>query len=419
MKKEGKPVLDLQKTDEQVRAILGLAKDERVDFTNTEVAFADRSDKDLKKMAWLFGLMNKHWLVGLGSKIGLAAVKLRLPFVKTAVKNTIFEQFCGGTTLLNAQPTIDRLYKSNVLAILDYGAEGKETEEDFNLTMNETIRAIEFAATNKSAPMVSCKVTGLARLGLLESMSCNESLTEEEKGAYKNVLKRLDAICHKAAQTEDVSVLVDAEESWIQPAIDHMVNLLMRRYNKDRAVVYNTFQMYRTDRLEYLTQSFDVARKHHYILGAKLVRGAYMEKERDRAKEKGYPSPINPSKEATDSKYNTALRFCLEHYEQIACINASHNTESCQLMADLIREKNIPRNHPHLMFCQLYGMSDNLTYNLAVHGYTSAKYVVYGSVWDVVPYLIRRAAENTSVTGDMSREYSLVMQEMRRRGLQS
>ena len=417
MKKEGKPVPDFALSDAVVREALGLERSERVDFTNTEVAFRDRTDKELKKMAWLFGLMNKHWLVGLGSKIGMAAVKLRLPFVETAVKNTIFEQFCGGTTLLNAQPTIDRLYQSNVLTILDYGAEGKETEGDFNLTMNETIRAIEFAARNESAPMVSCKVTGLARFGLLEHISEGRPLDAELRAEYKNVLKRLDAICHKAASTKDVSVLVDAEESWIQAAIDHMVNLLMRRYNQERAVVYNTFQMYRHDRLSFLTQSFDLARKHRYILGAKLVRGAYLEKERDRAAEKGYPSPINTSKEATDDLYNTAVKFCLEHYQQLAMINATHNVRSCQLMADLIREKNIPRNHPHLMFCQLMGMSDNLTYNLAAHGYTAAKYVVYGSVWDVVPYLIRRAAENTSVTGDMSREYGLVMQEMRRRGL--
>lgn len=417
MKKEGKPVPDFAKTDEVVRQALGISKEERVDFMNTEVAFKDRSDKELRKMAWLFGLMNKHWLVGLGSRIGMAAVKLRLPFVETAVKNTIFEQFCGGTTLLNAQPTIDRLYGSNVLTILDYGAEGKDSEEDFNLTMNETMRAIEFAATNESAPMVSCKVTGLARFGLLEHISADQPLDAGLRSEYKNVLKRLDAICHKAATTKDVSVLVDAEESWIQPAIDHMVNVLMRRYNQERAVVYNTFQLYLNDRLEFLTRSFDQAKTHGFILGAKLVRGAYLEKERERAEEKGYPDPTNPSKEATDDMYNTALRFCLEHYDQLAMINASHNAESCRLMADLIREKNIPRNHPHLMFCQLYGMSDNLTFNLAAHGYTAAKYVVYGSVWDVVPYLIRRASENTSVTGDMSREYGLVMQEMKRRRL--
>ena len=400
-----------------MRQALGISKKERVDFTNTEIAFKDRSDRELRKMAWLFGLMNKHWLVGLGSRIGMAAVKLRLPFVETAVKNTIFEQFCGGTTLLNAQPTIDRLYERNVLTILDYGAEGKDSEEDFNLTMNETMRAIEFAAINKSAPMVSCKVTGLARFGLLQHISEDKPLHGELRSEYKNVLKRLDAICHKAACTKDVSVLVDAEESWIQPALDHMVNLLMRRYNQERAVVYNTFQLYLKDRLEFLTRSYDQAKEHGYILGAKLVRGAYLEKERERAKEKGYPDPTNPSKEATDNMYDTALKFCLEHYQQLAMINASHNAESSRLMADLIREKNIPRNHPHLMFCQLYGMSDNLTFNLAAHGYTAAKYVVYGSVWDVVPYLIRRASENTSVTGDMSREYGLVMQEMKRRGL--
>lgn len=417
MKKEGKPVPDFAETDAMVREALGISKDERVDFTNTEIAFKRRSDKELRKMAWLFGLMNKHWLVGLGSRVGMAAVKLRLPFVETAVKNTIFEQFCGGTTLLNAQPTIDRLYESNVLTILDYGAEGKDSEEEFNLTMNETMRAIEFAATNESAPMVSCKVTGLARFGLLEHLSEGKSMEAELRSEYESVLKRLDAICHKAASTKDVSVLVDAEESWIQPAIDYMVNTLMRRYNKKRAVVYNTFQLYLSDRLEFLTRSFAQAKEQGYILGAKLVRGAYLEKERERAREKGYPDPTNPNKATTDDKYNTALKFCLDHYEQLAVINASHNVESNQLMADLIREKNIPRTHQHVMFCQLYGMSDNLTFNLAAHGYTAAKYVVYGSVWDVVPYLIRRASENASVTGDMSREYSLVMQEMKRRGL--
>jgi len=417
MKKEGKPVPDLAKTDAMVREILGISREERVDFSDTEIAFKGRSNKELRKMAWLFGLMNKHWLVGLGSRIGMAAVKLRLPFVESAVKNTIFEQFCGGTTLLNAQPTIDRLYESNVLTILDYGAEGKDSEEDFNLTMNETMRAIEFAATNESAPMVSCKVTGLARFDLLEHISQDKPLTDELRNEYDSVLKRIDAICYKAATTRDVSVLIDAEESWIQPAIDEMVNTVMGRYNKERAVVYNTFQLYLSDRFDFLSRSYDQARKEGYILGAKLVRGAYLEKERERAREKGYPDPTNPTKEATDDMYNQALTFCLDHYKQLALVNASHNAESCRLMADSIREKNIPRNHPHLMFCQLYGMSDNLTFNLAAHGYTAAKYVVYGSVWDVVPYLIRRASENTSVTGDMSREYGLVMQEMKRRGL--
>lgn len=387
-----------------------------VDFSNTEVAFAAKSDKELRKAAWLFGLMNKHWLVGLGSKLGVAAIKLRLPFVESVVKSTIFEQFCGGTTLFETQQTISRLYDYKVLTILDYGAEAKETEDDFNKTMNETIRAIDFAAEHASVPVVSSKITGLARFELLEDISKDIPFTKASRQEYKYVLKRLDAICHMA-RLKGVGVFFDAEESWIQGAIDHLVNLMMRRYNTEKVVVYNTFQLYRKDRLQFLIDSFNQAEQTGYLLGAKLVRGAYMEKERDRAERLGYPSPIHDTKEATDDAYNTALRFCLDNYEKIASCNACHNVDSNLLQAELIARKGLPKDHPHLNFCQLYGMSDNITYNLANQGYNVAKYVPYGPVKEVVPYLIRRAQENSAVTGDMSREYQLVHKEVKRRGL--
>ena len=387
-----------------------------IDFSNTEIAFSDKSDKELKRAAWLFSMMNKAWLVNIGSSLTMLALQTRIPFVKSIIKNTMFRQFVGGTTLLECQHNIDRLYRNNTLTILDYGAEAKTSEKDFNQTMNETIRAIEFAASNESAPVVSAKITGLARFDLLESIQNGEPLTKATRREYRSILKRVDSVCFVASEKK-VGVFFDAEESWIQFTIDHLVNLMMKRYNKKEVIVYNTFQMYRIDRLQFLFHSFDRANKGGYMLGAKLVRGAYMEKERDRAQEMGYPSPIHPNKAATDDAYNTALRFCVDNYERIASCNATHNADSCKLQADLIAERNIDKKHPHLNFCQLYGMSDHITFNLAHAGYNVAKYVVYGQVREVVPYLVRRANENKAVTGDMSREYKLIDKELKRRKL--
>ena len=416
MNKAGKPVIDAEQIRKAVQAVMDGNKAPVVDFSNTEIAFADKSDKELKKAAWLFGLMNMHWLVGIGSKVGVAAIRLHLPFVESVVKNTIVEQFCGGTTLLECEKNIARLARQQTFTILDYGAEAKEKEEDFNHTMNETIRAIEFASRSQHIPVVSTKITGLARFALLEAVQRGEPFTAETRVEYKSVLKRMDAICHTAART-GVAVFFDAEESWIQDSIDHLVTVMMRRYNREKVVVYNTFQMYRKDRLQFLIHSFNQAQEGGYRLGAKLVRGAYMEKERERAERLSYPSPIHPNKEATDDAFNTAVRFCVDNYERVASCNASHNATSCLLQAELIHQKGIARNHPHLNFCQLYGMSDHLTFNLSRAGFNVAKYVPYGPVREVVPYLIRRAQENSSVTGDMSREYQLVQHEMKRRGL--
>lgn len=414
----GKPVPKISKELERMAKYI--AGDSlpmvNIDFDNTEIAFAHKSDKELKKSAWLFGMMNKHWLVGLGSKLGIAAIKLHLPFVESLVKRTIFDQFCGGTTLLETQKTVDRLNKHKVLTILDYGAEGKEKEEDFNITMNETIRAIEFASQTEGIPVVSTKITGMARFNLLADVQKQVPFNSETRPEYRNVLKRMDAICH-VASTNGVKVFFDAEESWIQDTIDHLVTVMMRRYNRGKVVVYNTFQLYRADRLQFLVHSYNLAQKGGYMLGAKLVRGAYMEKERERASTQGYPSPIHENKAATDDAFNAAVRFCVDNYKDIASCNASHNRESAMLQAELIAHKQLPLDHPHLNFCQLYGMSDNLTFNLAEAGYNVAKYVPYGQVREVVPYLIRRAQENSSVTGDMSREYQLVNKELKRRGV--
>jgi proline dehydrogenase len=388
-----------------------------IDFTNTEIAFAHLSNQELKRTAWLFSMMNKPWLVKYGSSLALWSVENGLPLAETVVKNTVFKQFVGGTTLLDSQPSIERLARHHTLTILDYGAEAKETELDFNHTMNENIRAIDFAARSvTSVPVISTKITGLARFGLLERMQSAEALSRDEVIEYRNALKRVDAICYHASN-KGVAVFFDAEESWIQDSIDHLVWLMMRRYNKKQVVVYNTFQCYRKDRLQFLTESFDRAQEAGFKLGAKLVRGAYMLKESIRAQEMGYENPINPDKNATDDLYNTALRFCLDHLDQLAVCNASHNAESALLQVQIMEKKGIPRDHPNTLFSQLYGMSDNLTFNLASAGFRVAKYLPYGQVKEVIPYLIRRAQENTSVTGDAGREFLLIQQEVKRRGL--
>ncbi len=387
-----------------------------LDFSNTEIAFAHLSDDELKKVSWLFYTMNKQWLVDIGAKIGLKAIKMNLPFVESIIKSTIFDQFCGGTTLLNTEPTINLLAKSGVHTVLDYGAEGKEDEQAFNKTMNENRRAIDFASTNEHVPIMSTKISGLTSNALLKKVQIRKAITWDDLKAYRILLKRIDSICHRAAE-KGMSVFIDAEETWIQNTIDHLVNIMMARYNKTKVVVYNTFQMYRKDSLQNLVDSYNLAKKKGYLLGAKLVRGAYMEKERERAAEQGYPSPIHNTKDATDDSYNMGIRFCLDNMDVIASSASTHNAESNLLLANLVAEKGIDKKDERIHFCQLYGMSDAITFNLAKSGYRVGKYVPYGAVSDVIPYLIRRAEENSSIKGDMSREYAMVMKELKRRKL--
>ena len=387
-----------------------------IDFTNTEIAFSNKTNKELKKMAFLFKWMNRPWFVKIGSFAGLIGIKLRFPFVKTIVRRTIFEQFVGGETLLDCQTAIDKLYRENALTILDYGAEGKTTEEELNAVMMELTRAVDFAASNSSVPVVSTKLTGLVDNDLLIKVQNKESLSVGEQTRFDQFRERVDSICARAAEL-GVGVFIDAEESWLQQPIDDLADELMAKYNQQKVIVYNTFQLYRHDRLQFLRDSFEKAKKEGYMLGAKLVRGAYMEKERERAEKMGYPSPIHVDKQATDKDFDDAVRFCVDHYQEVASCVATHNLESSLLQARLIEEKGILKSHPHLNFCQLYGMSDHITFNIAIQGFNVAKYVPYGHVREVLPYLIRRAKENSSVSGEISREYQLIKTEMKRRGI--
>ncbi len=390
--------------------------DHRIDFSNTEIAFKHQSDKELKKAHWLFKMMNNPNLVSVGSTLGLFAIKFRLPFAQSIIKKTIFEHFCGGTNLLDCQKSIDDLYRFKTLTILDYGAESKSSEEDLDHVRDETIRAIELAASNASVPVVSTKVTGLVDNDVLIKLQLKEELSDSEKYEFDKLKERLHKIGSRARDLK-VAVFIDAEESWMQDPIDELVNEMMELYNKDEAIIYNTYQLYRNDKLPQLIADHKVAQEKGYILGAKLVRGAYMDKERDRAIEKNYPSPIHENKEATDQCFNDGIRYCMEHYLEIASCCASHNVESNRLQAQLIDDLNIPPSHPHVNFCQLYGMSDYVSFNLADAGYNVAKYVPYGPIREVIPYLIRRAKENSSVTGEMSRELNLISKEIKRRGL--
>jgi proline dehydrogenase len=387
-----------------------------LDLYNTEIAFSHLSNNALVKTARLFKLMGNPTFVNLGTKLGLLAVKMRFPLTETIIRKTIFNQFCGGENLLGCQKTIDYLYKQDTLTILDYGAEAKSSEEDLDKVMRELTRAVEFAASNNSVPVVSTKLSGLADNELLTKVQDNQALNASEQRAFRKLHERVNHICARAHEL-GVGIMIDAEESWLQDTLDDLVDEMMAKYNKQRVVVYNTFQLYRHDRLAFIHESYEKARKEGYLLGAKLVRGAYMEKERERAKEMGYPSPIQVDKEATDKDYNEAIRFCVEHYDTLASCNACHNIKSNEIQAELILSKNIQRNHPHLNFCQLYGMSDYITFNLADHGFNVAKYLPYGPIREVMPYLIRRAQENTAIRGEMSRELEFLEREIERRKL--
>ncbi|MCW3123681.1 MAG: Proline dehydrogenase [Flavipsychrobacter sp.] len=383
------------------------------EFDNTEIAFKYRSDKELKRARFLFSSMGSPVLTSIGMKMTSLAISWNLP-VKGLIRHTLFDQFCGGETMDEAAKTAAVIGKYGVDTILDYGVEGKESEEDFDTAVPEFIKAIEYAAKNKNIPFISIKITGFAHFALLEKIHAETLLTEEENAAWKRVFLRIDRIC-KAAADNKIMVLVDAEESWIQKPVDDLADAMMDRYNKTRAVVYNTFQMYRHDRLVFLKESYEFARSKGFILGAKLVRGAYMEKERNRAAEKGYPSPIQPNKEATDKDYNDAVLFCLQHLDDLALFVGTHNEESNLLAAVYMHEHHIPAGTDRVHFSQLYGMSDNISFNLAHAGYNVAKYLPYGPVKDVLPYLMRRAQENTSVAGQTGRELMLISREIARR----
>ena len=382
-------------------------------FENTEIAFRHSSNNALKRAYWLFKIINVNFLVKIGPPITNFAIKIGLP-IKGLIKATIFNHFCGGETIAGCDHTIKNLAKGGVGTILDYSIEGEDDEQVFDHTRDEIIRTIERASGDKAVPITVFKVTGVGRFSLLEKLDAAQELTADEQKEWKKVQQRVLDICGKAFKLS-IPVMIDAEETWIQKTIDLLALDMMNRFNKEKAIVYNTYQLYRHDKLQSIKDDYLQAVDEGFILGAKIVRGAYMEKERRRAAEQGYPSPIQPDKEAADKDYNAALKFCVDHIDRIAFVAGTHNEQSCQLLAELLSDKNIDPKNPHVYFSQLLGMSDNLSFNLANANYNVAKYVPYGPIKAVLPYLFRRAQENTAIAGQMSRELSLIVKEKRRR----
>jgi proline dehydrogenase len=390
-----------------------------ISFDNTQNAFAYKSNKALKSAKYLFGFMGYPKLVQLGTRLVPTMLKAGLP-IKGIIRNTIFKQFVGGETLAETIPVSHMLSNYGVDVILDYGVEGKEGEENFDHATQVFIDVINHAASQKNIPFISIKVTGLASHELLQTLHEAPRLrsgihdNEIEQAAWDRVRERMYAICEAAAE-KNIGVLVDAEESWIQDPIDRLTMEMMAVFNKQKAVVFNTIQLYRHDRLHFLRISHQIAEEQGFILGLKLVRGAYMEKERALALEKNRQSPIQSSKEATDADYNEAVQFCMDHIHSTAVIIASHNEQSNLLAAKLLDEMMLPHNHPHVHFSQLYGMSDTITFNLAKEGFNVSKYLPFGPIQDVIPYLMRRAQENTSVSGQTGRELLQLKRELARR----
>lgn len=385
------------------------------DFHDTATAFADKSNSELKEKHRLFKMLNSPVLNSIGSAVAKFALSIGLP-VEGLIKKTVFEQFCGGETIEECEGSIEKLHASKIGAVLDYSVEGKSHEEDFDRVKDEIIKTIARAKDDPAIPFSVFKVTGIAPLGTLERVSARKRLDAKSQAKWERIHGRVEEICEYAYSIGQ-PLFIDAEDSWIQDAIDRMAVEMMERFNRERAIIFNTLQMYRTDRLEYLKISRREATANGYILAVKLVRGAYMEKERERAAEMGYPSPIHLDKEAVDLDYDAAIEYCLKHHEDVAFVAATHNEKSSELLARLMMEYNVPPDHPNVFFSQLYGMGDNISYALAKKGYNVSKYLPYGPVADTMPYLIRRAEENTSTAGQVSRELDLIEEEIKRRNL--
>ena len=387
-----------------------------ITFENTEIAFQSKSDNDLKRAYWLFKIIASPTVVKFGKIATNIALKLRLPIAKI-VKATIFRQFCGGESIGACDSVIKKMGNFGVGTILDYSVEGKTSDADFDQTVNVIIQTIERGKADKNIPFAVFKVTGIGRFDLLEKASKNGyRFSETEKKEVDIVVNRIDRIC-EAAFNAKVPVFIDAEETWIQDAIDKWAFEMMLKYNKEEAIVFNTIQMYRLDRLMFLKSSYELAKENNVKYGVKLVRGAYMEKERDRAANLGYPSPIQPDKNTSDKDYNLALEFIVSNADYFALCAGTHNEESSLFLTQLLQKHGISSNDKRFYSAQLLGMSDHISYNLAEAGYNVAKYMPFGPIREVMPYLLRRADENTSVAGQTGRELSLILRELKRRKL--
>jgi proline dehydrogenase len=384
-------------------------------FDNTEVAFALKNDSQLERAYFLFKMISHQPLVRIGTAATNFALKANLP-VEGLIRSTVFDHFCGGVNEDDCLPVIDKMFTKGVSSVLDYSVEGKEEESTFDDARDKIIKIVRFADEKEAMPIVVFKPTGFGRFYLYQKKTEGKPFTAEEQEEWNRIVSRFDTVC-RLAKEKDVEVLIDGEESWMQDAADELCEDLMRKYNTEKPIVYNTLQAYRWDRFEYLKGIHERARADHFKVGFKIVRGAYMEKERDRAEVKGYTSPICESKQATDENFNTCMTYILNNLDVISIFIGTHNEQSCYLAMEQMKTLGIDKKDNNVWFGQLYGMSDHISFNLAKEGYNVAKYVPFGPVKDVMPYLIRRAEENTSVAGQTSRELNLLKQEKKRRKL--
>lgn len=382
-------------------------------FDDTEVAFAAKSNKELRRMYYLFASMNSNFLVRFGTQGVILALKLKLP-IRKLIKSTVFGHFCGGENIHECKNAIARLGQSGIGTILDYSAEGEKTDAGFEANKEEIMQTVVNAATGAHIPFAVMKVSGLGSEELMVKVQDGKQLNDQERQAFANVHRRVEELCRRACEMQ-VKIFIDAEDFAYQGVIDDLANEMMEKYNKERPIVHNTYQFYRWDAYNKLVKAHELSKESGFFLGAKLVRGAYMEKERERAEELGYKDPIQPDKAATDADYNRALEYCASHYKTISFCAGSHNEQSNILLTELMQKFGIAKNDPSVYFAQLYGMSDNISMKLSREGYNVAKYVPYGPVEKVMPYLIRRAEENTSVAGQTSREFVLIKKELERR----
>ncbi|MFN3403028.1 MAG: proline dehydrogenase family protein [Cytophagaceae bacterium] len=386
-----------------------------ISFNDTSVAFSSRPDKELKKMYFLFSIMNLDKLTKIGTYFVKFAIKAGLP-VKNVIKSTLFNHFCGGETIQECIPAIKNLGKYKIGAILDYSVEGAGSETAFDETYKMLIKAIDYAAANVNIPFVVFKMTGLSSADLLQKIQKREKLVGAETVKFDRLKFRIKSLCSHAFENH-VKLMVDAEESWIQDIIDELVIGLMKEYNREDVMVYNTFQMYRKGMLNRLQKLSELATQEGFKIGVKLVRGAYLEKEHEVAASKGIETPVYSEKKDTDNSFNEGLKFCLKNIKHIALCSGSHNEDSNLLQIEIMQQFSIPANDPRCYFAQLYGMGDHISYNLANEGYNVAKYLPFGPVKEVMPYLFRRAEENKSIAGQTSRELDLIKREIKRRRL--
>ena len=382
-------------------------------FSNTQIAFSLKSDTELDRAYFLFKLIDNQPLVRIGTAVTNFALKANLP-VEGLIRATVFDHFCGGVNEDDCIAVVDKMYSKGVSSVLDYSVEGKEEEEQFDAVLEKTLKLIDFAKEKKAIPFAVFKPSGFGRIDLYQAIGEGKKLSQAENEEWNRVVARFDKVC-KASYDNNVALLIDSEESWMQDAVDDLVEVMMQKYNQSNPIVFNTLQMYRWDRLDYLKKLHQKAKVAGFHIGMKLVRGAYMEKENERAQEKGYSTPICASKEATDENYDAALKYMVDHIDTMSVFAGTHNELSTYFLMNMMEEKGIKSDDSKIWFGQLYGMSDNISFNLAAKGYNVAKYLPFGPVKDVMPYLIRRAEENTSVAGQTSRELLMIKEERNRR----